>query len=60
MSVVFDDVEDKPNVQKTPLDVNPQSEHMEVDKNIANDGKELGDALKNSGEAEIITEQIKA
>ena len=33
---------------------------MEVDKNISNDGKELGDGLKKSGEVEIITEQIVA
>ena len=58
--VVIDDVEDKPKVQKTPSDVITQSEQMEVDKNISNDGKELGDGLKKSGEVEIITEQIVA
>ena len=58
--VVIDDVEDIPKVQKTPSDVITQSEQMEVDKNISNDGKELGDGLKKSGEVEIITEQIVA
>ena len=58
--VVIDEVEDKTKIQKTPTDVITQSEQMDVDKNIANDGKKLGDASKKSGEAEIITKQIVA
>ena len=58
--VVIDEVEDKTKIHKTPTDVITQSEQMDVDKNIANDGKKLGDASKKSGEAEIITEQIVA